>query len=275
MNASAPRAAPSSIATPAIVLALVLLAGLTIGGAAMLGMGRIAPGTQIPPDALAAKSDNAPHPDDAQAPPSGLAAGPGWELMTTPQKLALYPLAERWAHLSEAQKRYWLTLAQNFPTMPEQEQDRLHARMTAWASLSAQQRSQARLNFAVTRSLAPADIRSEWETYQALSEADKKRLAAKAPKPRGAATALKPVPARRLAQVPAATGPQAGEANPPKIVFPAPAPVRLPAPPEPVALPPSAPASTSDNGAPAPVPAAPDAPGTLAPTDPLPPVYVN
>jgi hypothetical protein len=159
--------------------------------------------------------------------------------------------------------------------MPEQEQERLHARMTAWASLSAQQRSQARLNFAVTRSLAPLDIRSEWETYQALSEADKKRLAAKAPKPRGAATALKPVPARRLAQVPAATGPQAREANPPKIVFPAPAPVRLPPPPEPVALPPSAPASSSDNGGSAPVPAAQDAPGAPASTDPLPPVYVN
>jgi hypothetical protein len=275
MNASAPRSAPSSIATPAIVLALVLLAGLAMGGAAMLSMGRIAPGTQIPPDALTAQGDTPTSPADVQAPPPGLASGPGWEVMTTPQKLALYPLAERWAHLSEAQKRYWLALAQNFATMPEQEQERLHARMTAWASLSAQQRSQARLNFAVTRSLAPLDIRSEWETYQALSEADKKRLAAKAPKPRGAATALKPVPARRLAQVPAATGPQAREANPPKIVFPAPAPVRLPPPPEPVALPPSAPASSSDNGGSAPVPAAQDAPGAPASTDPLPPVYVN
>lgn len=273
MHASAPHSRRSSIATPAIVLALVLLAGLSAGGVAMLGMGRIAPGTQIPHDALAAQGD--PDPSDTQAPPRVVAAGPGWELMTLPQKLALYPLAERWAYLGEAQKRYWLALAQNFAAMPEQEQERLHARMTAWASLSVQQRSQARLNFAVTRSLAPLDIRSEWETYQALSEADKKRLAAKAPKPRGAATALKPVPARRLAQVPAATGPQALEANPPKIVFPAPAPVRVAPPPEPVALPPSSPASTSDNGPPAPVRASPDASGAPAPNDPLPPVYVN
>lgn len=273
MHAPTTRSSPSLHATPAIVLALVLLVGLALGGAATLSMGRVAPGTQIPQDALASPGEDALGPMAAKPPVPAIASGPGWGLMTTPQKLALYPLAERWAYLSEAQKRYWLTLAQNFASMPEAEQDRLHARMTAWASLSAQQRSQARLNFAVTRSLAPHDILSEWEIYQALSEADKQRLAAKAAKPRGAATALKPVPAKRLAQVPQVTGPQA--ANPPKIVFPVPAPVRQPPPPDAAALPPPPPAPMSDNVAAPPAPAAADPSGASAPTDPLPPVYVN
>lgn len=278
MYASTTHSSQAPRATPATVLALVLLVGLAVGGAMVLNMGRIAPGTQIPPDAMVPQGDAAVQSATTKPKARAVASGPGWELMTTPQKLALYPLAERWAYLSEAQKRYWLALAQNFASMPESEQERLHARMTAWASLSAQQRSQARLNFAVTRRLAPHDIRSEWETYQALSDADKKRLAAKAAKPRGAATALKLARTKRLAHVPAADGAQAKVANPPKIVFPAPAAVRLPSVPEPVALPPAPPAppaSASDNPVPAQMPQAPAPSDAPTQSDPLPPVYVN
>jgi hypothetical protein len=131
----------------------------------------------------------------------------------------LYPLAERWSLLGAEQKRRWLTLAQNFPNMPVEEQSKLHSRMIEWASLSAQQRSQARLNYAQTNRLAPTDKRAQWEAYQALSEDQKKALAATAaPKPKGAATALRPVPSRKLVQVPAAIRSDgAVQANPPKI----------------------------------------------------------
>ncbi len=274
MPVSTAPPAHSLPATPAIVLALVLLAGLAVGGARMLSLGRIAPGTRIAPEALASRQDATAQATASLVKLRPLRVGPGWELMTTPQKLALYPLAERWAYLTEAQKRHWLVLAQSFSAMPETEQERLHARMTAWASLSAQQRSQARLNFATTRSLAPRDIQSEWETYQALSEAEKLRLAAKAAKPKGAATALKPIPAKRLARVPAATDAQAKAANPPKIVFPAPAAVRQFTTPEPVALPPAPSASTGENPSPEQAPRSSEQPSVVAP-DPLPPLYVN
>jgi hypothetical protein len=142
-------------------------------------------------------------------------AGPGWVTLTTPQKLALYPLSERWALLSEAQKRRWLTLAANFASLPAEEQAKFHERMTDWASLSAQQRNQARLNYAVTNRLAPDDKRAQWEAYQALSEEERMALAARgAPKPKGAATALRPVSPKKLAQVPAAT--EANPASPPR-----------------------------------------------------------
>ena len=90
--------------------------------------------------------------------------------------------------------------------------------MTEWSSLSARQRSQARLNYADAQRLAPNDKRAHWEAYQALSDEEKRSLAADAPtKPAGAAPALRPVSPKKLVQVPAATQAGPARANPPKI----------------------------------------------------------
>ena len=142
--------------------------------------------------------------------------------------------------------RRWLALAQGFAALPTDEQARLHDRMTEWASLSAQQRNQARLNFAVTHRMAPEDRRTQWDAYQALSEEDKRKLAARAAqKPQGAAPALRPVSPKKLAKVPAAINAPGNPANPPKV---APAPgatARIAAP---GGLPPeSRPAATAEN----------------------------
>ncbi|NMM87170.1 hypothetical protein B2J88_22890 [Rhodococcus sp. SRB_17] len=203
--------------TPATVLALALLGAMAVGAWQAWQMVRMVPGTPVPMEALAAPSaarSSDMRPVGATAP----SAGPGWEVLTTPQKLALYPLAERWAVLSELQKRRWLVLAQNFSSLPEPEQQRLHERMAEWTTLSAQQRNQARLNYAVTNTLAPDNKRAQWEAYQALSTEEKNRLAAAAAqRTMGAATALRPVSPRKLVQVPAAAASHNNRANPPKI----------------------------------------------------------
>ena len=206
---------------PAFVLALALLGVLAAVGGQVLVQMRMAPGTLLPAGAEAAVAS----PNNARTStrPGAMAVpqvetGPGWETLTTPQKLALYPLAERWALISEAQKRRWLALAANFSALPEEEQAKFHDRMTDWASLSAQQRNQARLNYAVTNRLARDDKRAQWEAYQALSDEEKRALAARAaPKPKGAATALRPVSPKKLAQVPAATQANPSRPNAPKI----------------------------------------------------------
>lgn len=218
MHPSSPDASP---ALPAFVLALVLLGVLAAVGGQVLVQMRMAPGTLLPAGAEAAVAS----PNNARTStrPGAMAVpqvetGPGWETLTTPQKLALYPLAERWALISEAQKRRWLALAANFSALPEEEQAKFHDRMTDWASLSAQQRNQARLNYAVTNRLARDDKRAQWEAYQALSDEEKRALAARAaPKPKGAATALRPVSPKKLAQVPAATQANPSRPNAPKI----------------------------------------------------------
>lgn len=265
--------------TPAIALALALLVAFSACGAWVVRTVRMVPGTSLP--SVYPAQTTPPQSLHAIAPdmPTPLHAGPGWGLMTRSQKLALYPLAERWDYMTESQKRRWMALAETFSGMPEQEQDRLHERMTAWAGLSAQQRSQARLNFAATRSLSPVDIQAEWEAYQDLSDEKKKKLAASAPKPHGAATALKPIASKRLAHVPAPTEARAIEPNPPKVVLPLASAVRVPSTPEPVPLPAAPPlppsvtqGSTNDAGRD--LPPKTESSGST-PRDPLPDIYIN
>ncbi len=210
---------------PAIVLALVLLGALTAAAVVVVQQVGMAPATLLPSAATrptpTAATALRPAGGATALPSEGLAdvaAGPGWETLTTRQKLALYPLAERWALISELQKRRWLALALNFPDLPPEEQAKLHSRMTEWASLSSQQRSQARLNYANTNRLAKDDKLAQWEAYQALTADERDRLAAKAPpNPQGAATALRPVSPRKLVQVPAATQANPLRPNAPKI----------------------------------------------------------
>ena len=206
-----PSPSDASPVLPAFVLALALLGVLTAVGGQVFVQMRMAPGTLMSPGAEAAVANpNSVRPQSTSNAATTAAlqveSGPGWGTLTTPQKLALYPLSERWAHISETQKRRWLTLAANFPTLSPEEQKKFLDRITDWASLSAQQRNQARLNYAVTNRLARDDKRAQWEAYQALSDSERRALAARAaPKPTGAATALRPIPRRKLAQVPAAT----------------------------------------------------------------------
>ena len=206
--------------TPAFVLALALLGASGFGGWKVWQQVRMAPGTSVALDALAPLAASRSS-DMRPASSKAVARGPGWEQLDTPQKLALYPLAPRWAALGEQQKRQWLLIAQSFSQLPEAEQERLHNRMTEWASLSAQQRSQARLNYAATKRLAPDSKRAQWEAYQALSSDEKKRLAAAAAatahRSLGASPAVRPVLPRKLAKVPAATANPTGAANLPKV----------------------------------------------------------
>lgn len=210
---------------PAIVLALALLGALTAFAVTVVQQVGMAPATLLPSAATrptpAAATALRPSGGATALPSEGLAevsAGPGWETLNTRQKLALYPLAERWSLISEVQKRRWLALAVNFPELPEEEQAKLHSRMTEWASLSAQQRSQARLNYASTNRLARDNKLAQWEAYQALTAEERDLLAATAPlNPQGAATALRPVSPRKLVQVPAATQANPLRPNAPKI----------------------------------------------------------
>lgn len=140
---------------------------------------------------------------------------PSWAELTVSQQQALAPLAGSWVRISEAQKRKWLALSQNFSKLPAAEQARMHSRMSEWVALSPQQRTQARLNFGETQQLAPDDKKAKWEAYQALPPEQKRKLAAAAPaKTPGTAAAVKPVPAEKLAAVPPK---QPGDAKPPRI----------------------------------------------------------
>ena len=128
---------------------------------------------------------------------------PFWKELTPAQQASLKPLAANWASLSEAHKRKWIAFAQNYPSMSPADQSRLHSRMTDWVTLSPQQRTQARLNFAETKTMSTGEKAETWKAYQALSAEEKQRLANQGNKvPPGATSAVKPVPAQKLAVVP-------------------------------------------------------------------------
>lgn len=144
-----------------------------------------------------------------------LSTRPLWSELTPLQQQALAPLTGAWPGISEAQKRKWVVISESFGRLPPPEQAKLHSRMTEWVALSPQQRTQARLNFAETRSLAPDDKRAKWEAYKALPAEQKSKLAAGAAsgaKTPATAAAVKPVRPQKLATVP-----KAGENKPPRI----------------------------------------------------------
>ncbi len=161
------------------------------------------------------------------AQPRPTTSRPVWAELTVQQQQALRPLAPGWDTISEPQKRKWLEISKNYPSLTPEGQLTLHSRMTEWVGMSPQQRAQARLNFAKTKELSkeltPDEKKAKWQSYQALSAEEKQKLAAMAPpKPTGAATAVKPVPPQKLAVIPPASAPkdskapQSGKLQPPQ-----------------------------------------------------------
>ncbi len=143
--------------------------------------------------------------------PASRSTATQWARLTPAQQAALKPLETQWDGLSDPQKRKWLALSRNYASLPAEEQETMHARMTGWVALSPRERAQARLNFAEVKRLPPDERKAQWEAYQALSEEEKRQLAAKAAaRPHSAAVALRPVPAQKLVQLPAASRDQHG-----------------------------------------------------------------
>jgi hypothetical protein len=117
-----------------------------------------------------------------------------WKDLAPAQREALSPLEATWPKLSAGQKRKWIAVVQNFTQLAEPERVKLHNRMAQWAALKPRERDAARLNFAATKKLTPAEKAANWEAYQALSPEDKKGLAKKS-RPLANTTALAPKPA--------------------------------------------------------------------------------
>lgn len=214
-----------------------------------------------PPQPAASAAKAQARPTQAAAPK--VAQGrPLWTELPVDQQHALRPLAPSWNGMTEAHKRKWLALSKNFRAMSVDEQAKLQTRMTEWAALSPQQRTQARLNFAEAKRLPADERKAKWEAYQALSAEEKRKLAARAPKKTPpTAAAVRPIPPQKLARVPHATA----TAREPRIAV-APSQPQHPY----VSIP-----AADPTAAPAPAPAAAPAPAVLPPppsTAPIQPV---
>lgn len=105
---------------------------------------------------------------------------PTWASLTPSQRSALQPLQREWRNIGSDHKQKWLEIVAQFPAKSADERQRIQARMTEWAALTPEQRGNARLQFKQAQQLAPSNRQERWEAYQALPEAEKKELAARA-----------------------------------------------------------------------------------------------
>jgi hypothetical protein len=130
-------------------------------------------------------------------------ASPAWAELNERQHKALWPLKKMWPEINQAQKRKWLAVSRNYHDLPEQEQDKMHARMNEWAALGARERAHARLEYARAQTISVDERRNRWEAYQALSEEERKQWADQpVRKLKGAAIALHPVPTSKIVAPP-------------------------------------------------------------------------
>jgi hypothetical protein len=147
-----------------------------------------------------------PTPSPSALPLMAPAPAPAWAELDAEQQSALAPLAPYWNQLGPQRKRKWLAVSNHFNQLSEEEKAKLHDRMTDWVQLSAQERNQARLNFAAAPKLSNDEKLAHWQAYQSLSPQDRQVFIQRAqPKPAGAATVIKPVPAQKLTPQPDAS----------------------------------------------------------------------
>ena len=114
------------------------------------------------------------------AAPTTLLAPPDWPALAPTQRLALAPLERDWNDLDQTRKYQWLEIAARFPTLPAEEQARLHERMRDWSRLSTAERQQARFSYQVAHQLRAREREAKWEAYMALPLEKRKELAEKA-----------------------------------------------------------------------------------------------
>ena len=112
--------------------------------------------------------------------PSITSDPPAWKNLGLVQKWALAPLERDWDALDAPRRSKWLEIAQRFPSLPPEEQNRMHERMRAWARLSPAERQQARLGYQVAQQVRADERRAKWEAYQALTPEQREELAEKA-----------------------------------------------------------------------------------------------
>ena len=126
----------------------------------------------------------------ALAPSQGLAQiamkSPKWAELSPQERQVLAPLQSDWDRLEPQRKLKWRGIAQRYPNMGVEEQQRIQQQMKSWAELTPAQRQAAREQYKNLRQLPPEkkdEVRQKWQEYQNLPPDQKRELASRAPPP--------------------------------------------------------------------------------------------
>ncbi|HQW21011.1 MAG TPA: DUF3106 domain-containing protein [Rhodocyclaceae bacterium] len=105
---------------------------------------------------------------------------PNWAELTPQQREVLMPLSGEWDKLETYRRKKWLGIAQRYPSMTMEEQQRVQHNMRAWIKLTPAQRQQARERFKESLQKASPEhrqaIKQKWQEYSELPDAEKERL---------------------------------------------------------------------------------------------------
>jgi hypothetical protein len=100
-----------------------------------------------------------------------------WDGLNPSQQKILAPLESDWDYMLPDSRKKWIYIANFYPKMSAQDQERLQSRMTSWSNLSQKDRRIARENYLASLKF-PAEKKAEaWSAYQKLSDEQKKKLA--------------------------------------------------------------------------------------------------
>ena len=111
----------------------------------------------------------------AAAPAQQKPPKPDWAELTVAQQQALSPLKDDWATLDAVRRNKWIKVADGYPKMKPDEQQRLQARMKDWVKLTTDQRRVAREKYLALKKMPPEKrehVKTQWQLYQ-RSLADK------------------------------------------------------------------------------------------------------
>jgi len=131
---------------------------------------------------------------------------PAWSELTPAQQKVLAPLSTEWDALDATRRKKWVAIADRYPKMKPQEQQRLQKNMTDWAKLSPAQRKAARDKYQTLKKLPPEkrrEVAAQWKRYQESLAAQPELSPSDPPAP----------PDPQSAEAPAAAPPAAGTAT--------------------------------------------------------------
>jgi hypothetical protein len=98
----------------------------------------------------------------------------------------LAPLAPDWNQLDPQRKQKWRGIAQRYPRMSAEEQQRVLEQMRPWAELTPDQRRAVREQYKSMRTMPPdkkEEVKQKWQEYQSLPPETKRELASRPPPP--------------------------------------------------------------------------------------------
>lgn len=119
----------------------------------------------------------------AGEPPTTVVIGtppqPAWSQLSGQQQNTLAPLAKDWDGMENIRKKKWLGIAERYPSMKPDEQQRMQDRMREWAKLSPTERTKVRDTYKDFKQLPPEQkqvVKQKWEAYSNLPPDEKQRI---------------------------------------------------------------------------------------------------